>query len=83
MMSVRPSPLKSANRTPRSTPWVVVEPAKSIPGKRHDVEVEGEFGRLLVHVENVPSENPRTGRLTALSIIRSVQDTADSVRIGT
>jgi len=58
----------------------------AVPGLKrncHDVEVEGEFGRLLVHVENVPSENPRTGRLTALSIIRSVQDTADSVRIGT
>lgn len=58
----------------------------AVPGLKrncHDVEVEGDFGRLLVHVENVPSENPRTGRLTALSIIRSVQDAADSVRIGT
>ena len=49
----------------------------------HDIEVEGEFGRLAIHVENVPSENPRTGRLTALSIIRSVQDVIDPVRIGT
>lgn len=58
----------------------------AVPGLErncHDIEVEGEFGRLAVHVENVPSENPRTGRLTALSIIRSVQDAADSVRIGT
>jgi aspartate dehydrogenase len=49
----------------------------------HDIEMEGEFGRLTVHIENVPSENPRTGKLTVLSIIRSVQDAADSVRIGT
>jgi len=58
----------------------------AVPGLQrncHDVEVEGEFGRLTVHIENVPSENPRTGKLTALSIIRSVQDAADSVRIGT
>ena len=58
----------------------------AVPGLKrncHDIEVEGEFGRLAVHVENVPSENPRTGRLTALSIIRSVQDAVDSVRIGT
>ncbi|HEY2917588.1 MAG TPA: aspartate dehydrogenase [Candidatus Binatia bacterium] len=48
----------------------------------HDVEVEGEFGRLLVHIENIPSENPKTGKLTALSIIRAVQDAADPVRIG-
>ncbi len=49
----------------------------------HDIEVEGEFGRLHVQVENVPSENPRTGKLTALSILRSIQDAVDSVRIGT
>ncbi len=58
----------------------------AVPGLQrncHDIEVEGEFGRLAVHIENVPSENPRTGRLTALSIIRSVQDAADPVRIGT
>ena len=58
----------------------------AVPGLKrncHDVEVEGEFGRLTVHIENVPSENPRTGKLTALSIIRSIRDAADSVRIGT
>ena len=48
----------------------------------HDIEVAGEFGRLLVHIENVPSENPKTGKLTALSIIRAVQDAVDPVRIG-
>jgi aspartate dehydrogenase len=49
----------------------------------HDIEVEGDFGRLAIHVENVPSENPRTGRLTMLSIIRTLQDAADPLRIGT
>ena len=48
----------------------------------HDVDVEGEFGKLHVHIENVPSENPKTGKLTALSIIRAVQDAVDPVRIG-
>lgn len=48
----------------------------------HDIDVEGEFGKLHVHIENVPSENPKTGKLTALSIIRAVQDAADPVRIG-
>lgn len=48
----------------------------------HDVDVEGEFGRLHVHIENVPTENPKTGKLTALSIIRAVQDVVDPVRIG-
>jgi aspartate dehydrogenase len=48
----------------------------------HDIDVEGEFGRLHVHIENIPSENPKTGKLTALSIIRAVQDAVDPVRIG-
>jgi aspartate dehydrogenase len=48
----------------------------------HDIDVEGEFGKLHVHIENVPSENPKTGKLTALSIIRAVQDAVDPVRIG-
>lgn len=48
----------------------------------HDIDVEGEFGKLHVHIENVPSENPKTGKLTALSIIRAIQDAVDPVRIG-
>jgi aspartate dehydrogenase len=58
----------------------------AVPGLKrncHDIEVEGEFGRLHVRIENVPSENPKTGKLTALSIIRSLQDVVDPVRIGT
>jgi aspartate dehydrogenase len=57
----------------------------AVPGLErncHDIEVEGEFGRLHVRIENVPSENPKTGKLTALSIIRAVQDVVDPVRIG-
>jgi aspartate dehydrogenase len=48
----------------------------------HDIDVEGEFGLLRVHIENVPSENPKTGKLTALSIIRAIRDVIDPVRIG-
>jgi aspartate dehydrogenase len=48
----------------------------------HDIDIEGEFGLLHVHIENVPSENPKTGKLTALSIVRAVRDVLDPVRIG-
>lgn len=57
-----------------------------VPGLQrncHDIEVEGEFGRLAVHIENIPSENPRTGRLTALSVLRTILDATSPVRIGT
>src|SRR5205807_60926 len=36
----------------------------AVPGQTmnaHRITVEGEFGRLAIEVENVPSENPRTG----------------------
>ena len=58
----------------------------AVPGLErncHDLEVEGEFGSLTVHIENIPSENPRTGRLTALSIIRTLENAVDTVHIGT
>ena len=58
----------------------------AVPGLErncHDIEVEGEFGCLAIHIENIPSENPKTGRLTALSIIRSINDAIDPVCIGT
>jgi aspartate dehydrogenase len=53
-----------------------------LPRNCHDVDIEGDFGLLHIHIENVPSENPKTGKLTALSIIRAVQDVIDPVRIG-
>ena len=65
----------------RTTVRIVADPALS--RNCHDITVEGEFGMLQVHIENIPSENPKTGRLTALSIIRSVRDIFDPVRIGT
>lgn len=49
----------------------------------HDIEVRGEFGSLTMHLENIPSENPKTGRLVALSMLRAVQDYVDYVRVGT
>ena len=57
-----------------------------VPGLQrnsHLIEAEGEFGHLEIRLENIPSENPKTGRLTALSIIRALQDAIDVVRVGT
>ena len=58
----------------------------AVPGLErncHDIEVEGEFGRLHIHIENIPTENPRTGRLTVMSIIRTLQNLASPLQIGT
>jgi len=58
----------------------------AVPGltrNSHDVEIVGEFGELRISIRNVPSENPRTGKLAALSIVRSIRQAFDPVRIGT
>jgi len=49
----------------------------------HRIRVEGEFGTLQIQVENVPSENPRTGRLSYLSTIALLRDLGATLRVGT
>ena len=58
----------------------------AVPGQRmnmHRITVEGEFGRLAIEVENVPSENPRTGKLSYLSTIALLRDLTATLRVGT
>lgn len=58
----------------------------AVPGlsmNTHRITVEGEFGRLQIQVENVPSENPRTGKLSYLSAIALLRDLGAALRVGT
>lgn len=58
----------------------------AVPGldrNRHAVTAEGAFGRLRIEIDNVPSENPRTGKLAYLSTIAYLRDLAASLRVGT
>jgi len=58
----------------------------AVPGlarNTHRIRVEGEFGTLQIQVENVPSENPRTGRLSYLSTIALLRDLGATLRVGT
>ena len=50
----------------------------------HRIEVEAEAARFSMQVENVPSaENPRTGRLTALSVLAALRKLTSPLAIGT
>jgi len=50
----------------------------------HEISVEGEFGRLSVNVENVPSKsNPRTSELAAFSALATLAGLTRSLRVGT
>lgn len=58
----------------------------AVPGQtlnRHRIVVTGEFGRLSIEIENVPTENPRTGKLSAFSTIAYLRDLGATLRVGT
>jgi len=50
----------------------------------HRIEVEADAARLSFQIENVPSpENPRTGRLTPLSVVALLKKLTSPLAIGT
>jgi aspartate dehydrogenase len=49
----------------------------------HRVEVESDAARFSMSIENVPSENPKTGRITALSVIALLRKQFAPLRVGT
>lgn len=64
--------------------WVNVVADPGIHVNRHEIEVEGDFGRISTKVENVPSpKNPKTSYLAALSAIATLRSIVEPVKIGT
>lgn len=50
----------------------------------HEIEIIGDFGKMMTRTENVPSEkNPKTSKLAALSAIATLKAAVESVRFGT
>jgi aspartate dehydrogenase len=49
----------------------------------HRIEVEADSASLSMTIANVPSENPKTGRITALSVIALLRKLRAPLRIGT
>ncbi|MBO0753741.1 MAG: aspartate dehydrogenase [Bradyrhizobiaceae bacterium] len=49
----------------------------------HFIEVDAEAARFSFSIENVPSENPRTGRIVALSVIAALRKLDAPLRVGT
>jgi len=50
----------------------------------HRIEVEADTARFSLQIENVPStENPRTGRLTALSVVAALRKLSSPLAVGT
>jgi aspartate dehydrogenase len=48
----------------------------------HRIEVEADTARFSMQIENVPSENPRTGRLTPLSVVAALKKLVSPLAVG-
>jgi len=60
---------------------VIADPA--IRRNIHELDVEGDCGRLQCRVESVPSENPKTSELAVRSAIATLRRLLEPVAIGT
>ena len=60
---------------------VIADP--TVDRNTHDVQVRGYFGTLRVVIENIPTGNPKTGRIVSLSIVKTLQKLSETVVIGT
>lgn len=49
----------------------------------HQIDVEADSARFSLKIENVPSENPRTGRITALSVVALLRKLRSPLAVGT
>jgi aspartate dehydrogenase len=66
----------------RTTIEVWADPG--IDRNKHTIVVDADSARFTMTIENVPSEaNPRTGKITALSVIACLRKLVSPLRIGT
>ena len=55
----------------------------SVTRNTHRIQVESDSARIDMTIENIPSENPKTGRITALSVIAALRKIHAPLRVGT
>ena len=65
----------------RTTIEIWADPAVS--RNCHSIEVDADSARFSLAIENVPSENPKTGRITALSALAALRKINAPLRVGT
>lgn len=49
----------------------------------HTIEVDADAARFTLSIENVPSENPKTGKIVALSVLADLRKLRAPLRVGT
>jgi aspartate dehydrogenase len=49
----------------------------------HRIEVDADTARFSMSIENIPSENPRTGRIVSLSTVAALRGLVAELKVGT
>ena len=49
----------------------------------HSIEVDADTARFSMTIANVPSDNPRTGKIVALSVVAALRGLVSELKIGT
>jgi len=49
----------------------------------HRIEVDSDSALMSMTIENIPSENPKTGKITARSVIALLRKMTAPLRVGT
>jgi len=56
------------------------------PGAKHntfDLSARGEFGEITLKLKNIPyPENPKTGRLVVMSLLKAIKRLTDPIIVG-
>lgn len=65
----------------RTTVEVWADPA--LTRNCHTIEVDSDAARFSMSIENIPSENPKTGRITAQSVLAALRNLSAPLRVGT
>jgi aspartate dehydrogenase len=65
----------------RTTIEIWADPA--VTRNCHSIEVDADSARFSLAIENIPSENPKTGRITALSALAALRKLNAPLRVGT
>jgi aspartate dehydrogenase len=65
----------------RTTIEIWADPA--VARNCHNIEVDADSARFSLAIENIPSENPKTGRITALSVLAALRKLNAPLRVGT
>jgi aspartate dehydrogenase len=55
----------------------------TISRNTHRIEVDADTARFSMTIENVPSDNPRTGRIVALSVVATLRGLVSELKVGT